>query len=262
MRQQVLSKRFSLLLLIPVLVAGITGLVLLPSHSTMAAGDCTIGAGEVSLDASEQDLLAQLNAYRRVNGLSDLSPSPTLNKAAAWLARDMAQRRVMSHTDSLGRGLDRLADCGYRYYPAGENVAYGTGSFGGAGSVLNRWKGSPGHNQNMLSRSYKAVGIGVSCAGTACYWALDLGGVVDGTTTVTQTQPTPVPTTTVPRVVPTTAPTYYTYQTIPSSVQSTLNKQTYWVYSNGRWYGYTPVQTTGSDRFLSGLNGLYYFYYR
>src|SRR5581483_2707813 len=97
-----------------------------------------------ALDNSEQDLLAQINAYRRANGVPDLTASPTLNKAAAWLARDMAQRRVMSHIDSLGRGLDRLADCGYRYYPAGENVAYGSGSFGDPGSVLRSWKGSPG----------------------------------------------------------------------------------------------------------------------
>jgi uncharacterized protein YkwD len=267
------------LLAIPAIAGIVLALIALRPVPGSAAGDCTIGESEIALDVNEQQMLQLINDYRRQNGRSDLVASPGLNKAAAWLANDMAQRRVMSHTDSLGRGLDRLADCGYRYYPAGENVAYGTGTLGGAQSAFNSWRGSAGHNANMLNASYKAAGIGRACNGSACFWALDLGGVVDGLTPVT-TQPVDtsqsVPQTTSSQLNSTftnnsftnnstgytTTPTYYTYQTMPSTIQSLLGQSTYWVYSNGRWYGYNPYRLSGSDNVSSRLSGLYYFIWR
>jgi uncharacterized protein YkwD len=272
MRVAMLERRRPGAVLLLSAIIGVIGLALLfLSTPSTAAGDCTVSQSEISLDASEQDLLRQINDYRRQNGLTDLVASPTLNKAAAYLAGDMARRRVMSHTDSLGRGLDRLADCGYRYYPAGENVAYGTGNFGSAQTTFNSWRGSAGHNANMLNRSYKAAGIGRACNGSACFWALDLGGVVDGSAPVTSQQV--VATQTVPQTTSYTpqttynnnytyqyvTPTYYTQQTMPSTIQTQLRQMTYWVYSNGRWYGYNPYRLLGSDT-SSNLSGLYYFF--
>jgi uncharacterized protein YkwD len=198
------------------LVIGV-GLISLAQPATgpqlaLAAGDCTVPAGDESVDADESKMLSLINQYRSENGAPALTMSVTLNRAAAWMSRDQAQMGKMSHTDSLGRSLNRLADCGYTLYPAGENVAWGTGSFATAQSTFDGWRGSDGHNRNMLSPGFKAAGIARACAGSGCYWTLDLGGPVDaalsggGTqTTGTGTSPTVVPTT-VPNGVPTSIP--------------------------------------------------------
>lgn len=256
-----------LLMLTPILTPGALG----------AAGDCSVGANEAALDSEEQEMLRLINEYRASRGLGPLTASAALNRAAAWLANDMARRGIMSHYDSLGRGLNRLRDCGYLYSTVGENVAYGSGPMGSAQFTFNSWRNSPGHNANMLNGSYRAVGIGRACNG-ACYWALDLGSVVDDGSIPSSTLPSsspvtsPAPPTSTPPQdtgtlnnfysnTGTTMPTYYT----PSSLLqlwSWLLNRPFWVYSNGTWSGYNPFRLSVSDSVSPYRSGFYYFSWR
>lgn len=241
-----------------------------PERST-AAGDCAISTNEAALDASEQEMLRLINEYRTQNGRPALASSAALNKAAARKAKDMADTRTMSHTTSWGGSfVELLRLCGYGYYPAGENIAYGTGPLGSTQSIFNGWRNSPGHNANMLNGSYRAAGIGRACSGTACYWALELGGVADGgdLSVTQQTSPPPTQQVSSPQNTNTltnlsygsTTPTYYTYSTMPASLLAQLLYRTFWVYSNGRWYAYNPYRLSASDTFTFYPSGYYYFF--
>ncbi len=46
-----------------------------------------------------------INPYRRANGKSALAFHPDVNRAAAWLSRDMANNNYFSHTNSNNRGM-------------------------------------------------------------------------------------------------------------------------------------------------------------
>jgi uncharacterized protein YkwD len=71
----------------------------------------------------------------------------------------MARNDTMSHTgENNSRPADRIADEGYRWSAAGENIAMG---YRDAESAVNGWKNSPGHNRIMLS-NYEHIGVGVT----------------------------------------------------------------------------------------------------
>lgn len=134
-----------------------------------------------ALDSEEARLLELINQYRAANGLGALTLNNTLNQAARWMAQDMATNNYFSHTDSLGRDpFVRMADFGYTYNTwKGENLAAGVP---GAQAAFDLWKGSPGHNANMLGANYTVIGIARAFDERSTfgwYWATEFGGQDD-----------------------------------------------------------------------------------
>ena len=149
-----------------------------------------------ALDGEETAFLGLINQYRAANGLGALSPDDTLNIAARWMSTDMATNNYFSHTDSLGRDVPtRLAAFGYNYNTwKGENLAAGTE---GAQAAFDLWKGSPGHNANMLNGNFKVIGIArVYGPGSSFgwYWTTDFGGQGDYAPPPAPPPPPPPPT--------------------------------------------------------------------
>lgn len=136
-----------------------------------------------SLDGEEQAFLGMINNYRGANGLGALTISTNLNRGAAWMAQDLADKAYFSHTDSLGRSpYARAIDCGYPA-GAGENLAAGT-SWSTASSAFAAWQASPGHNANMLGQYYQQIGIARYYNASSpykWYWATTFGSSNDGT---------------------------------------------------------------------------------
>ncbi len=142
-------------------VAIVTALPGAPFGSTptaLALTNCSTSSA--GLDAAELEMLELHNAVRRANGLSELVLSPTLSRVAAWKSEDSsASGPTFSHTDSLGRSIDkRAADCGWGDRAA-ENIAHGYAS---AQATFDAWMASPGHRQNILMSYYVSIGIGRS----------------------------------------------------------------------------------------------------
>ena len=161
---------------IPVLVALVLAAALM---ATMPWQRST--AAETHLDAEEQAFLELINDYRVANDLNPLSLDAQLQAAARWMSEDMAAKDYLSHTDSLGRDpFQRMADFGYTYNTwKGENLAAGIAS---AQAVFELWKGSSGHNDNMVTSNVKVIGIARAYGpGTAYgwYWTTDFGGQGD-----------------------------------------------------------------------------------
>lgn len=151
----------------------------------MFALSCALLAAPIvqaqSLDSEQSAFLTLINNYRAQNGAGPLQISVALQNASQWMSGDMAAKGYFSHTDSLGRDpFRRMADFGYSYAPAGENIAAGNAS---AQSTFNQWQASSGHQANMLNAGYKVIGIGRvynSASPYRWYWTTNFGGVVDG----------------------------------------------------------------------------------
>jgi uncharacterized protein YkwD len=157
-------------------------------RSAQAAGDCTIDA---TLDAEEKAFLVLVNNHRAANGRAPLRASYTLSRAAAWKSKDMGVNRYFAHDDLTRTWVDRIRDCGYGFNTyIGENIL--AGGSGSAQGAFDAWRNSPGHNANMLSSNFAAVGIGRHyTAGSpyGWYWTTEFGGYDDGY--VTMTDPVP-----------------------------------------------------------------------
>ncbi len=158
---------------------------------TAAGPNCTVDA---SIDSEEAQFLLLINQHRQNNGLAPLQLSDTLNKAAAWKSKDMADNNYFDHKDlPINREwYERVRNCGYTYAVwIGENIAAGNST---AQATFNQWLNSPDHNANMLNANYAAIGIGRAYNASSTYrwyWTTDFGGFADG---YTPPGPTPTPT--------------------------------------------------------------------
>ncbi len=183
----------------------------LPSGA-QTTSNCSVSSTDLATDAEEQKLLDLINQYRLANGRSRLAFQTDVNRAAAWLSRDMATKNYFSHTDSNGRGMaSRLKWCGVSYTSAAENIAAGQTT---AQAVFDAWKRSSGHNTNMLRTGVTAAGIGRAYDANSrykWYWTLD----------VTNTSASTTSSTTTTTMAPTTSTTAATTTTTPDSTTTT-----------------------------------------
>jgi hypothetical protein len=159
------------------LVMSLTG----DARPAFALTNCAVA--DMTYDSEEQAFLGLINQYRAQNGLSKLSVSINLNRAATWMARDLAENNYFAHTDSLGRSpTGRVPDCGGQPQ-AGENLAAGTIK-DTAAEAFEMWKKSPSHNANMLYASYKQLGIARHYDASSTYswyWVTEFSTSDDGT---------------------------------------------------------------------------------
>ncbi len=144
-------------------------------------------------DDQELEFLSLINSYRQQNGLPRLTMSNGLYVASEGHSQDMGVNNYFSHNSLDGRTpWDRIRAAGYNYNTwLGENIAAGYTS---AQAVFDAWRASPGHNANMLSANFRAIGIGrVYVAGSqyGWYWTTDFGGVSEDVTPPSLSIPSP-----------------------------------------------------------------------
>jgi uncharacterized protein YkwD len=207
--------RLLLVLMMATLFAGVT---VQSTNATSVADYCAAPV--------DQEFLTLINNYRAQNGRGALAMSQTLGAAAQHHAIDMATTGTLSHTLSDGTDwLQNIINHGYPYSYRSENIAWGYGS---AQTVFDAWKGSAGHNTNMLNDGFGAIGISRvydSSAPYRYYWVTTFGSQLDtaaklcsggaeptptkapATATATKVAPTAtkVPATSTPTAVPPTA---------------------------------------------------------
>ena len=138
----ILAKRVSLLLAVAALLA-------LPA----AAG---AHAKAIARPRAESTLLRQINLVRREHGLHALAYDPTLARAALSHSQHMAATDTFAH----GAFATRMVRFHVRGPIVGENLAWGTGSYGTARGIVDAWLKSPEHRANLLRPGYRRVGLG------------------------------------------------------------------------------------------------------
>lgn len=115
-------------------------------------------ATETSGDA----LLSLTNQERSNNGAGALAINAKLSAAAQAKANDMAARNYWSHNTPDGNTpWTFIANAGYSYSRAGENLAYG---FATSKDTITGWMNSPSHRENLLNTNYTEVGFGYTNA--------------------------------------------------------------------------------------------------
>jgi uncharacterized protein YkwD len=85
--------------------------------------------------------------------------SEKLNEVALAHSKDMDTKNYFSHTNKEGKSpRDRIRAAGYQDITYGENIYQS--SFADAQWTVGAWQASPGHCLNMMSASFKEMGIG------------------------------------------------------------------------------------------------------
>jgi uncharacterized protein YkwD len=136
------------MLLLAVLVGAIYS-----GHAYLSSGRVLGSQAEIT----RTKLLDFTNDERGKNGASSLVLNDKLSEAAYRKAKDMFARQYWAHDAPDGtKPWKWLADVGYSYEVAGENLAKG---FDNAGAIVRAWMESPTHKANLIKTEYTEVGF-------------------------------------------------------------------------------------------------------
>ena len=139
-----------------------------------------------NLGTVAQSILCLLNAQRASRGLKPLKLNRKLSRAALAHAKNMVTKHYFSHNGPDGSPLSRIKKAGYiprvGLWTVGENLAWGTGTSASAGQIMTAWMNSPEHKANILTKSFKEIGIGIVAAppsggGPGATYATTFGGI-------------------------------------------------------------------------------------
>ena len=114
----------------------------------------------LSMSAMAAEVAAQVNAERAKYGLSSLTVSDELTRAACVRASEIV--RQFSHTRPDGSSCFTVSGAAY-----GENIARGQSS---ADRVMAAWMSSEGHRANILRESYGSIGVCALKVNGVIYW--------------------------------------------------------------------------------------------
>lgn len=130
-------------------------LLALPLGFLFFGAGCGDGSSS-SVDATENELVALINAERSQRGLVAVSLRPDLICAATTHTTDIGDRKECTHTGADGSGPgDRVEGCGGNGW-SGEIVACGHTT---PRAAVDGWLGSPGHHDIMLDEGQRRIGV-------------------------------------------------------------------------------------------------------
>jgi uncharacterized protein YkwD len=127
-----------------------------------ACGSVHADANRASIKQVDTGTVCLLNAQRRKYGLRPLHVNRKLSLASRRHARSMAAHHYFAHGDFVGRIRAVHYLSGISSWIVGENIAWGSQRLGTPAEIVQAWMDSPPHRANILSRSFREIGIGVS----------------------------------------------------------------------------------------------------
>lgn len=119
----------------------------------------------IAMQANLPPLVKEINAYRKLHGVAELTFNPQLQLAAYHHTKDMSERKSLDHTGADGSSFGaRARKSGFDMTSGGEIIA----PTDDPKEAVRMWSQSPGHNSQMLdiTRTYfgAASYMGYSCA--------------------------------------------------------------------------------------------------
>lgn len=135
--------------------------------SAKACADARLAPSSKNLARIRRATLCLLNVERTKRGLVALRRDSRLTRASRDHSIDMVRNRYFEHDSPSGSTVvTRLRKVHYIAngiaWSVGENIAYGGGSAATPRSIVRLWMGSSGHRANILSNSFRDIGIGVA----------------------------------------------------------------------------------------------------
>lgn len=104
-------------------------------------------------------LTTRINALRLQMGLQAVRATPALDEVAQAWAERLAHDNFFAHVSPDGSTLkQRLAEVGYRYLAAGENLGLSSGPLAAHFGIEH----SPGHRNNLLEPDHRELGLGLA----------------------------------------------------------------------------------------------------
>jgi uncharacterized protein YkwD len=139
----------------------------LSASASAACSSADATASQASKRTLVRATLCVLNAQRARRHLPSLSLNSKLSTAARVHSVAMVRGKFFSHDSADGSSfVDRIRSTGYlsgaSSWSVGENIAYGSGDRSSPRSIGRAWMNSPPHRANILSRSFREIGIGVA----------------------------------------------------------------------------------------------------
>jgi uncharacterized protein YkwD len=118
---------------------------------------------EAPAETQEQAMRCMIEFARDRAGLNELSDSQQLDLSAREKAADVLRCDSFSHFACDREFTYWMRQFGYLSQPCwytGENLAWGTGTYGTVRSIFQAWMRSPGHRHNILGE-YEDLGLGL-----------------------------------------------------------------------------------------------------
>lgn len=131
-------------------------------------------SADADLSSMESTLFELHNKERAGAGVGPLALDATLCAVARARAQDMAAKGYFAHTSPSGEtAFDLMAQAGYRFRMAAENIARNDYPAGQAASVaMSSFMASSGHRANILNSGYRRGCVGYAGAGRVHYFAV------------------------------------------------------------------------------------------
>lgn len=107
-----------------------------------------------------QEVLKYTNEIRAEAGVAPLVLDETLSIAASGRSAEMDYYNYFAHTRPDGSSCFNILDeVNVRWNYVGENIAWG---YSTPKAVVEGWKNSPGHYENIVNPNFKKLGVGLS----------------------------------------------------------------------------------------------------
>jgi uncharacterized protein YkwD len=134
------------------------------SAATSGGARATAGSARlVSLPQLESQVLARINDIRQKAGLVPLKPSAQLGTAAFEQSVSMAEHGFFAHESYSGSPFWKRVAARYashaNSWSVGENLVWRSPELN-ARTALDLWLRSPEHRENLLSPTWREIGLG------------------------------------------------------------------------------------------------------
>ena len=126
----------------------------------------SLGTSRRARVVARRALLCLLNRTRRRYQLHTLRANRQLLRAAERHSLSMVQQHFFAHVEPSGLSpLQRILNAGYQPgadgFIYGENIGFGAGPTSSPRSMMSAWMHSSPHRANILTSSFREVGLGI-----------------------------------------------------------------------------------------------------
>jgi uncharacterized protein YkwD len=137
-----------------------------PAGASAACADTDVLPTTETLPVVATATVCLLNEERAAHGLEPVQENTALTRASLAYSRRLVAESFFAHEAPDGTDVvDRLTAAGYirpgSGWEVGENLAWAQGVLASPRNVVKAWMESPGHKANVLTRSYREIGVGI-----------------------------------------------------------------------------------------------------